>query len=832
MTGFVRARLRGVAPDLSNRLDALVGGWTEPLARRLDQGTRSQSRPKQVNDPIWGTIELLPWEVALLDTDLLQRMRGVRQLGLAQLVFPSACHDRLEHILGVIGAVEVTLATLSRQIERRNRDQPDNPLPVIRDEDRYCLRLAALFHDLGHGPFSHATEPVMELDAVLRPIDPQDEAPDWRQDLSALAAELLAIYQYNSEPAISEIIAVMILLSEPITAILNRREFGLPATLPIGALQDRLTAAITGAVEGPGADHLTAVVSGQLDADKLDYLQRDAHHAGLEIGFDTDRLLSRLEILQVREENIDGSLKELRARVKLAPHETLLQLGIAASGFGSFEQMLIGRTFLYDRLYHHHKVRAAEAMAQRLILIAERDRTERFSLEDLFVNLGDDTVLRLFAGHIRHDRFPPPSPSAAALANGILSRELLHRAFALRGRFIGVAPDLDQERQENRRRTLWLKVVADLKTLRARYEIGERIHALAITCAEALIAHGIEVVDMQAMRAKLVACGPEQIIVDLSSLKADAIKILARYPNGSLRVPEFSFNPVKWSNAYELQKRTSYVFCPRDVVPLIALAAKLEFFARYGIVLAQEADGFIKADRVVNDAWIDALRQAGVVDTRAFEHLTTKRISLISVQEKDLAVPQPWLDVNEDFGIVLAQKLNAALRGGIAAEQLAELTNALTALWRMIDEWYRSGKVSETIADEAELQRWVGAFFSAAGIRVTEAPKAGGGITDLILNDTIVLENKHSGAAAEPVHAKGSAGMQGRRYAIALDKQIVLVVHAYKSKSILPDKQDTASVHQITDGDRRVELRVDLPYGAPIPSRETEDKTARRPNTQ
>ncbi|MBL0951114.1 MAG: HD domain-containing protein, partial [Pseudomonas sp.] len=202
MTGFVRARLRGVAPDLSKRLDVLVGGWTEPLARRLDQGTRSQSRPKQVNDPIWGTIELLPWEVALLDTDLLQRMRGVRQLGLAQLVFPSACHDRLEHILGVIGAVEVTLATLSRQIERRNRDQPDNPLPVIRDEDRYCLRLAALFHDLGHGPFSHATEPVMEVDAVLRPTDPQEGAPDWGHDLSAPPAELLPSYQNNSEPGI------------------------------------------------------------------------------------------------------------------------------------------------------------------------------------------------------------------------------------------------------------------------------------------------------------------------------------------------------------------------------------------------------------------------------------------------------------------------------------------------------------------------------------------------------------------------------------------------------------------------------------------------------
>ena len=125
------------------------------------------------------------------------------------------------------------------------------------------------------------------------------------------------------------------------------------------------------------------------------------------------------------------------------------QLGIAAAGFGSFEQMLIGRTFLYDRLYHHHKVRAAEAMAQRLMLVAERDRKRRFDLGEIFLRVSDDTMLRIFAGDITHKRLDNGSRAAAALARGILDRELLHRAFAFRGRFIAVPPGLSRERIES-----------------------------------------------------------------------------------------------------------------------------------------------------------------------------------------------------------------------------------------------------------------------------------------------------------------------------------------------------------------------------------------------
>jgi HD superfamily phosphohydrolase len=821
---MVRSRLRNAAPALTARIDRLATAWVERLTIRLANTNSPPFRPKQVNDPIWGTIELLPWEVALLDTPLLQRMRGVRQLGLAQLVFPSACHDRLEHIIGVIGAVELTLRSLDRQIERWNRDHPDNHLPRIIDTDRYALRLAALFHDLGHGPFSHALEPVLEPEAVLRPIgsdDASDATNDWRGDFERLSNELQILYSYNTKPPISELIAVLIVLSQPVTDILNDRKFPLSMGEETSiALQNRMIAAITGAVEGPGADHLSAVISGQIDADKLDYLQRDAYHAGLEIGFDISRLMSRIEILQVREDNINASVGELRERVAKSERKSLLQLGIAASGFGSFEQMLIGRTFLYDRLYHHHKVRAAEAMAQRLILLAERDRETRFEFEDLFLNLGDEAFLRLFSGDLTHHRIGTPSPPSVALAKGILDRDLLHRAFALRGRFISVAPDLDATKADHRRQTLWRRVVGGLSTLKSRFDLGVEIHGVAMRAAEALIAAGCDTEQFEAMKSGLKETGPEQIIVDLPSLKADAIRILARYPNGALRIPEFSFNPYKWSNAYELQKRTAYVFCPRDIVPIVTLAAKIVFFGHYGIVMAEEADGFIKTGQNLPSTWIDALVDHGLIDSFAQRFLTVERRSLVTVEAANLRIPQPWLDVDEDIGVRLARELNEQLAGGLASEHLEKLGQILEVMWRLVDHWYGSDQSTKPLANEAALQDKVRTFLEAGGLSVDEGTKAGGGALDLFVENAILLENKFEGESDTPEQSKPAAGMQGRRYAIALNTQMVLTVVAYQPKpGELRDKSQCVTIQRVGGGDR-VELRITVPYGAVVPSRE------------
>jgi len=358
--------LAEAAPDLFSELASLVGGWLSPLLERLSRGALTEYRTKQLNDPIWGTIELHAWEVALLDTPLLQRLRGVRQLGLAQYVFPGGAHDRLEHTCGTVGAVEAIIQALSRQIERANRLDQYHPLPLVESKQHYAMRLAALLHDIGHGPFSHAIEPLLEYtDAQQSEYTPRL----WRAQIPLAQRCIQRIYRLNKAPSVSEVLAVLMITSPAMRDVLGHGNLPFPRD-SVSHLQDQIVAGVVGAIDGPGAGHLTRIISSQVDGDKLDYLARDAHHTGLEIGFDTSRLLAKLEIFRVTPENLDASLDALRARAADSRDRHYLEIGIAASGFGSFEQMLIGRTFLYDRLYHHHKVRAADAMAQRLALVA------------------------------------------------------------------------------------------------------------------------------------------------------------------------------------------------------------------------------------------------------------------------------------------------------------------------------------------------------------------------------------------------------------------------------------------------------------------------------
>ena len=818
----IRTALRDAAPALAQQIDSLCAGWLGPLRANLDE-TPQRYRPKQLNDPIWGTIELHPREVALLDSSLLQRMRGVRQLGLAQLVFPGASHDRLEHIVGVVGAVDRMADALERQVARRNdefkREQSGEVIPGVDEEERATLRLAAMFHDLGHGPFSHALEPVLELTSPLGPST--QDGGGWRLELRGASTLLTSRYSLNSRPATSEVVAVMIVVSEAVTELLRSGSFrlgGLDAT----EVQERIIACIIGGVAGPGVTHLSTVISGQVDADRLDFLQRDAHHSGLEIGFDTERLLSKLEILQIRDSNLESADPSMRQRIAEAKNAVVHQVGIAASGYGSFEQMLIGRTFLYDRLYHHHKVRAAEAMAQRMLLVAERDRGRRFELAEIFLSVGDDTFLRIVAGEVAHPALEISSPSASALARGILDRDLLHRAFAFRGRFIASPPGMGADTADANRDAQWKEVVKRLDGLQPRYELGAEIHALALDITRALVAADVGRAEIEQMKQALLETGPEQIIVDLPGRKAGAIRILARYPDGSLKLPEFSFNPQKWADAYDLQKRTGYVFCAKPVLPLIALASRIAFLRRFGVVMAKDADAYIKAGQSIEPAWLEALVAAELIDADTAQLLTSERHSLMRVRADDLAVPDTWLAEDPDFASRMASQLNKHLKGGLMAAGRDALTKTLDSIWRFVDSWYAGPRTTSDLENEAALQRPLAEHLRAT-LQVDEGTEVAGGELDLLVERHVLIENKFHGRPANPKSVGKGAGAQGRRYGLALSSQLVVVAAARRmtAAGTVPAKTKAVTVRQISEeNDNRVEIRIDLPFGARLPSQE------------
>jgi len=173
-----------------------------------------------VRDPLWNNIRLEAEALAVIDTPAFQRLRYVRQLGHAFLVYPGATHTRFEHALGTY------------HLARRATPELN-------------IHLAALLHDIGHYPFSHALE-----EAGLPPHE-------------RLAARHLG--------------------SGPLATALEQ----------LGVSTDSLLELIQGTSSSP----LAGLVAGALDVDKLDYLSRDAKMCGVPYGvIDVDRLLTSLTV--------------------------------------------------------------------------------------------------------------------------------------------------------------------------------------------------------------------------------------------------------------------------------------------------------------------------------------------------------------------------------------------------------------------------------------------------------------------------------------------------------------------------------------------------------
>jgi len=191
-----------------------------------------------IRDPLWDNIRLDRSALLALDTPAMQRLRYVRQVGHAFLVYPGATHTRFEHALGAYHLTKRALASLEERGE----------LSRIPEEDCLAVRLAALLHDIGHYPFSHALE-----------------------EAGFPSHEALGVVKLRQGE-----------LGERLRAI-----GGAGFAERVGDL-----------IRGESASPLQGLISGSLDLDKIDYLSRDARMCGVPYGtVDVDRLLSTLTLV-------------------------------------------------------------------------------------------------------------------------------------------------------------------------------------------------------------------------------------------------------------------------------------------------------------------------------------------------------------------------------------------------------------------------------------------------------------------------------------------------------------------------------------------------------
>jgi uncharacterized protein len=191
-----------------------------------------------LRDPLWNNIRLDPLALALLDTPVMQRLRYVRQLGLEFLVYPGATHSRFEHALGAWHLAGMALRLLDER----------GALQDITPREQQVVRAAALLHDVGHYPFSHALEEigVPDHEEVARPL--------------VTEGEIGSILRAHLGPAAPDEVFALIC--------------------------------------GRSAHPLQGLISGSIDLDKIEYLKRDATMCGVPYGeIDVDRLLNSLVIV-------------------------------------------------------------------------------------------------------------------------------------------------------------------------------------------------------------------------------------------------------------------------------------------------------------------------------------------------------------------------------------------------------------------------------------------------------------------------------------------------------------------------------------------------------
>jgi len=237
----------------------------------------------------------------VIDTRAFQRLRRISQLGLTSYVFPGATHTRFSHSLGaayLAHSVLMHLREWAEESDRKNIRQHFNDVII-----------AALLHDVGHGPFSHSFEQVLKRYSWA----PTHE--DWTATLIA-------------NP------------SAEIHQSLNKCNLDPP----------KIASALDKSASADFPRPYRQIVSSQLDVDRMDYLIRDSHFAGVAIGrFDTQYLINSLVIVSHSE------------------HQDTKTLGLTPKGVKAYEAFLLARQLMNRTVYYHHNVKVLEFMIEHLI---------------------------------------------------------------------------------------------------------------------------------------------------------------------------------------------------------------------------------------------------------------------------------------------------------------------------------------------------------------------------------------------------------------------------------------------------------------------------------
>ena len=215
---------------------------------------------KKFRDPIHGFISISPAELKIIDDPIFQRTRNIKQLSLGHYAYHGAEHSRFGHMIGAAHLAGCAFDSLKMNAENLGEDFQANEI------DKATLRMAALLHDIGHTPFSHA------LEGVLGP-----EHEKYSQKLVKICFEDILKKENIEVDTVNNLIA------------------GIPY---------------------PENPYLSKIISGQLDVDRLDFLLRDSYYSGVSYGrYDLDRIIAQLAVVRNNFVVLDGGYEAVEQMI-------------------------------------------------------------------------------------------------------------------------------------------------------------------------------------------------------------------------------------------------------------------------------------------------------------------------------------------------------------------------------------------------------------------------------------------------------------------------------------------------------------------------------------
>ena len=286
----------------------------------------------------------------IVDSQQFQRLRKVRQLSLTHLVYPGATHTRFEHSLGVYQLVRRYLSHMLGYPLFKEVVKPDQVLALV---------LAALLHDVGHYPFCHIVEGLI-------PGMPKHEERGQEIVNSLFLSGL--IEHFDVDPAL-------------VGRLISGDTRGLSDNdlVPFRVLRD--------------------LIDSPIDADKMDYLERDSIHCGVTYGhsYDKNRLIGSLALSDD------------------------FRLALTDKGRSSAEYVIFSRYVMLTEVYWHHTVRAASIMLIRAFQEAQNITGWTEFLGRLMDDFGDDDSLTYLSELVADD------PDISGLVRGLRTRDLYKR---------------------------------------------------------------------------------------------------------------------------------------------------------------------------------------------------------------------------------------------------------------------------------------------------------------------------------------------------------------------------------------------------------------------